>query len=110
MTTLRDIGATLRSYRKRKGLTVSALADASHVHRNTLSALENGTGNVELNTLLGICEQLGLELLLAPGRVGHLLREEALHHAPAGEQASTELSPLQKRIAERLRVAGKEGT
>lgn len=66
MTTLMDIGTQLRAARGRQRLYKTALASASGVHRNTVSALEAGTGNVELNTLLALCEQLGLDLCLVP--------------------------------------------
>lgn len=76
MTTLHEIGALLKSYRQKGGLTVSALAERSNVHRNTLSALEHGVGNVELNTLLAVCDQLGLDLVPTPRRIAALFREE----------------------------------
>jgi DNA-binding XRE family transcriptional regulator len=66
MTTLLDIGTQLRAARGRQRLFKTKLATASGVHRNTVSALEAGTGNVELNTLLALCEQLGLDLCLVP--------------------------------------------
>lgn len=76
MTALHEIGAMLRTYRKRQGLTASELAQKSGIHRNTLSALERGQGNVELNTLLAICEQLELDLSLVPTRVASVVRHE----------------------------------
>ena len=78
MTALHDIGAMLRAYRKRQGLTASELAQKSGIHRNTLSALERGQGNVELNTLLAICEQLELDLSLVPTRVASVVRHEVV--------------------------------
>jgi transcriptional regulator with XRE-family HTH domain len=77
MTALHEIGTMLRTYRKRQGLTASELAQKSGIHRNTLSALERGHGNVELNTLLAICEQLELDLSLVPARVASVVRHEA---------------------------------
>jgi transcriptional regulator with XRE-family HTH domain len=69
MTTLLQIGERLREIRKEKGLYKIALAERSGVNRNTLHSLESGTGNVELNTLLGVCDELGLDILLVPKSV-----------------------------------------
>ncbi|MES3020223.1 MAG: helix-turn-helix transcriptional regulator [Pseudomonadota bacterium] len=93
MTSLHDIGFTIKSYRKRQGMSVSALADRSGIHRNTLSALERGVGNVELNTLLAVCEQLGLDLVPTPQRVATFLREEGFRPAQAGALKDTDPPP-----------------
>ena len=66
MTTLLDIGMQLRAARGRAHLYKKQLAENSRVHRNTVSALEAGRGNVELNTLLALCHQLGLDIQLVP--------------------------------------------
>ncbi|MEC5218912.1 transcriptional regulator with XRE-family HTH domain [Actimicrobium sp. GrIS 1.19] len=75
MTTLQNIGDKLRLQRKALAVTQADLAARSKVHRNTLGSLESGHGNVELTTLLAICEELGLDLVLVPkpvaGLVGH---------------------------------------
>ena len=105
MATLSDIGAALRERRKRQGITLSALAEKSHVHRNTLSALERGVGNVELNTLLTVCEQLGVDIVLQPAAISGLLHGAALPPALA-DHSSAQPSALQKRIAARLATAG----
>ncbi|MDB5798634.1 MAG: family transcriptional regulator [Paucimonas sp.] len=93
MTNLREIGGMIKDARLRLGISASALATASQVHRNTLSALEHGTGNVELNTLLALCEQLGLEIILAPKQLTQFVAREETAAAP---------TLLQKRIAARL--------
>lgn len=100
MTTLRDIGSKIKAARQRQQLTLLALAEKSHVHRNTLSALEQGVGNVELNTLLALCEQLGLDVVLVP-------RNAAAYLEPAGE--SEQLTGLQKRLASRLAAGAGQG-
>lgn len=64
MTTLQEIGAQLREERLRRKLYKVKLAEASGVHRNTVSDLESGSGNVELNTLIALCDQLGLDIHL----------------------------------------------
>lgn len=106
MATLHEIGLVLRSYRKKHGLTVSALAQKSNVHRNTLSALEHGVGNVELNTLLAVCEQLGVELMITPGRVARLVQQGGLEGSRETGHTISQLrdgtSPIQERIAQKL--------
>lgn len=69
MTTLLDIGTTIRAERKRQKLFQKQVAEGSRVHRNTLADLEAGKGNVELNTLIAICDQLGLDIQLIPKQV-----------------------------------------
>jgi transcriptional regulator with XRE-family HTH domain len=69
MTTLADIGTMLHTARARKGLAKTTLAALSNVHRNTVQQLENGSANVELNTLIGLCDALGLSIVLVPNEV-----------------------------------------
>ena len=76
MQNLAEIGAAVRAARKRVGLTAQQAAQRAHINRNTLSALENGRGNVELNTLLAICEVVGLELALVPTALAPLVSED----------------------------------
>jgi transcriptional regulator with XRE-family HTH domain len=126
MTTLHDIGNTLKAYRKRLGLTQSELAAKCKLHRNTVSALENGVGNIELNSLLAICEQLGLDLVFAPADVSRSVehfrplaevRNKSVWSTPGSSadvrpnlvtsnagrhRLFAEPTSLQKRVAERL--------
>ena len=69
MTTLADIGTTLQKARVQKGFTKVALGNMAKVHRNTVQQVESGVGNVELNTLIGLCEALGLSIVLVPNEV-----------------------------------------
>lgn len=66
MTTLLDIGNQLRQARQQRKLYKVRVAAASGVHRNTVSDLEAGLANVELNTLLALCEHLELDVKLVP--------------------------------------------
>jgi len=74
MTSLVEFGAQLRAERERQLMFKKALAERAGVHRNTLADLEAGRGNIELKTLLAICELLGFDLVLvrkpAPGQAG----------------------------------------
>jgi transcriptional regulator with XRE-family HTH domain len=87
MTTLLQLGQILRTERQRRKLTKTALAAQSGVHRNTLHLLESGTGNVELNTLIAICDMLGLSIRLAPNEVADQV-------APEGGVKQSALSKL----------------
>lgn len=66
MTTLLDIGSMLRQERMKHKLSKVRLAELSNVHRNTIFQLETGMGNVELNTLISICNVLELSIQLVP--------------------------------------------
>ena len=69
MTTLANLGNMLEKARKHKKLTKVALAKLSKVHRNTVQQIETGMGNVELNTLISLCDTLGLSIVLVPDEV-----------------------------------------
>jgi len=76
MTTLADIGNMLQKARARKKLAKTTLAAMSKVHRNTVQQVENGTANVELNTLIGLCDALGLSIILVPNEVADQIAPE----------------------------------
>jgi transcriptional regulator with XRE-family HTH domain len=95
MTTLLEIGTTLKEERKRCKLSQKQVAEAAGVHRNTLAALEAGKGNVELNTLITVCKQLGLVIRVVPKEVA----------AMVGTGAEIQQSALSARINEKLGVA-----
>lgn len=73
MTTLSEIGAALRAERKRQKLYQKQVAEAAGIHRNTLADLEAGKGNVELNTLIAVCDQLGLAIRIVPKEVSTMV-------------------------------------
>ncbi len=87
MTTLLQLGQTLSRIRQQHKLSKIELSKKSGVHRNTLHQLENGTGNVELNTLLAVCNVLGLSIHLVPDEV-------ADHVAPEGGIKRSALSRM----------------
>lgn len=91
MNTILQIGQAIRKARIDKRLTGVALANACGINRNTLNELERGVGNVQLNTLLSICHQLGMELSLNPVELSGMATE-----------LSAKPSPLAKRLAARL--------
>ncbi len=83
MTTLYDLGKQLRAQREAKQLFKTSLATASGVHRNTVSQLESGGGNVELNTLIALCDQLGLDICLVPKEISTFAAADSEHIASA---------------------------
>jgi transcriptional regulator with XRE-family HTH domain len=64
------IAAALRRERERAGLTLTEVARRAGMAKSTLSQLESGTGNPNLETLWAICTVLGVQFsqLLDPPR------------------------------------------
>jgi transcriptional regulator with XRE-family HTH domain len=64
------IAASLRRERERAGLTLTEVASRAGVAKSTLSQLESGTANPNLETLWAICTVLGVQFsrLLEPPR------------------------------------------
>src|SRR5689334_6578356 len=57
------IGAEIRRHRKRKGITLEALAERAHLTKGYLSKIENGAVPIEKrSTLTKIAKGLGLSL------------------------------------------------
>jgi transcriptional regulator with XRE-family HTH domain len=83
-----SIGQEIRRLRRARGFTAGQTAQRAGVGRTTLSALENGHGNVELTSLLAICEALGVEIAFIAQEVADLA-----HH-----DAQTALTATQTRI------------
>ncbi|MES2830490.1 MAG: helix-turn-helix transcriptional regulator [Pseudomonadota bacterium] len=98
MTTLFDLGRQLRAQREAKHMFKTTLATASSVHRNTLSQLESGAANVELNTLIAICDQLGLDICLTPKAISTMNATDATRTS----------SSMSKMLTRRLAKANQE--
>lgn len=64
------IASSLRRERERAGLTLTEVARRAGMAKSTLSQLESGTGNPNLETLWAICTVLGVQFsrLLEPPR------------------------------------------
>jgi transcriptional regulator with XRE-family HTH domain len=56
----RRVADDIRAWRKLRGLTQAQLADRSGVGHATLSRLENGDGNITLESLLRILRAIGI--------------------------------------------------
>lgn len=57
-----EIGHIIKERRKFLKVKQEDLADISGISQRTLRAIEKGDGNPELNTLLKLCEVLGMEI------------------------------------------------
>lgn len=62
---MRRLGLLVRTERRRRSMSVEALAEKSGVSRSTLLRLESGTGNPSLETLTRLACELGLTLRIA---------------------------------------------
>jgi len=62
----KQIGATLRRYRKQRGLTQAQLGEKTNLRQATISDLETGRPGVQLQTLLDALSALDLELMIQP--------------------------------------------
>lgn len=96
MTTLAQLGEQLATERKRRKLFKTDLSRRSGVNRNTLHNMEAGTGNVELNTLIAVCNELGLDIVLVPNQVS----------AAVIAGGATTPTSLSQRVEQRLAVYG----
>lgn len=66
MSTLRALGAQLRSGRQAQGESQTETAAALGMSRQWLARVESGTGNPDLRQLFALCDHLGLHLLARP--------------------------------------------
>ena len=57
-----EIGHTIKERRKFLKVKQEDLADISGISERTLRAIESGEANPELNSLLKLCEVLGMEI------------------------------------------------
>jgi len=63
---LRSAFSLLQALRKAKGVTLTAVAEATGIDKSTLSRLENDpTANVTLSTLIRVAEALGYQLQIS---------------------------------------------
>ena len=63
-----EIGAVIRARRLKERVTLEDMAALTGIGINTLSRLERGVGNTQLNVLLRVLDALGLEVLVTPRR------------------------------------------
>lgn len=87
MTTLSHIGAKLQAIRTGQRLPKTKVAEMAGISRNTLQQLEAGLGNVELKTLLAVCDALGLDITFAPKAISSKL--DSFQADPIPDKASS---------------------
>ena len=58
----KDIGNIIKTRRKSLNISQQILAELSEVGINTLVAMERGTGNYKIGTLLSVLNTLGLQV------------------------------------------------
>ncbi|MGC3946346.1 MAG: helix-turn-helix domain-containing protein [Chryseolinea sp.] len=56
------IGGIIRSRRKARKIAQEQLADIAEISQRTLRDIEKGTANPELETLMKLCNVLGLQI------------------------------------------------
>lgn len=62
-------GKIIKDRRKVLGIAQNDLCEMSGISQHTLSAIENGTGNPTMETVLKIAGILGLEMEFKAGRI-----------------------------------------
>lgn len=63
-----EIRTAVAEQRKAKKLTQTQLGEAANLSREMISRFENDAHDIGLRRLLRMCEALGLELIVRPGR------------------------------------------
>jgi len=64
--TARQLGATIRRYRRQKSHTQLSLGNMMHVRQATVSKLESGGRGMQLGVLIDALTALDLELVVRP--------------------------------------------
>ncbi|MGB6488871.1 MAG: helix-turn-helix transcriptional regulator [Steroidobacteraceae bacterium] len=64
--TPKQLAATLRRYRRQKGVTQRALGHLMHVRQATVSKLESGERGTQMGVLIDALMALNLELVVRP--------------------------------------------
>lgn len=82
-TTASALRGVLREARTASGLTMQQMADRLHVSQSTVSAIENGSGNLGLKTIARYLDALNVNLL----QVVADLRQSVLANASEAETA-----------------------
>ena len=75
---MQNIGEVIYIFRRRAGLSQEQVAKEAGIHRNTLSALENGDANVSIGVLTSICIALDRPLTILIGGAECHLTKRAL--------------------------------
>jgi y4mF family transcriptional regulator len=60
----KQLGMIIQARRKSRKILQEDVAEVAGISSRTLRDIENGTANPELDTLLSLCQSLGLEIKL----------------------------------------------
>ena len=64
-----EIGAAIRARRIKEQVTLEEMAALTGIGINTLSRLERGVGNTQLNVLLTVVNALGLNISISANKM-----------------------------------------
>lgn len=65
MNSINMVAASIRAARKEAGLTQEDLANLAQTSQRTIRAIETGTGNPSLRTVIAAADVLGLQLVVS---------------------------------------------
>lgn len=65
MNSISMVAASIRAARKEAGLTQEDLANLAQTSQRTIRAIETGTGNPSLRTVIAAADVLGLQLVVS---------------------------------------------
>lgn len=76
MRTLQQIASALRSSLKRRSLTQEVVRRETGISKQTLTNVLSGSHDYKVTTLLAVCDQLGLDLVLVPKELGGIVDDK----------------------------------
>lgn len=73
----KELGAKINKYRKAMNMSTTVLSELSGTSQGTISKIENGHSTTNIETLIKICEALGITLYeILPDGVSHNLKAD----------------------------------
>lgn len=76
MRTLQQIASALHSSLKKRSLTQEVLRRETGISKQTLTNVLSGSHDYKVTTLLAVCDQLGLDLVLVPRELGGIVGDK----------------------------------
>src|SRR5512134_2566163 len=91
-----DVGKRIKSFRKRKGLTLQELAERSSVSATAISAIERNVSSPTVNTLASIGKALGESLSspLGETEIAYVVTRAGARERPATQTRGIDLQSL----------------
>lgn len=81
-----EIGIQIRAYRKKLGLTQKQLYEKTHVHKNTISEMENGRFSGSFDLFEKVVDVIGLAFVVTAKTNMHKIKEPFSVDDKAGER------------------------